>query len=49
VKGTLGTIDRGDRREGGSLADRMCRCAVWSSTFHAATHQATRFGDFLSA
>ena len=49
VKGRLGTIVRGDRREGGSLAARMCRCTVWSSTFRADEYQAKRFGDFLSA
>jgi putative spermidine/putrescine transport system substrate-binding protein len=49
VKGTLLTIRRGARREGGSLAAHMCRCTAWSSYFPAAAYQAKRFGEFLSS
>ncbi|HST24604.1 MAG TPA: hypothetical protein VLJ76_01305, partial [Gaiellaceae bacterium] len=49
VKGALGAIKRGARREGGSLAARMCRCTAWSSTFHAAGYQAKRFQEFVAA
>jgi putative spermidine/putrescine transport system substrate-binding protein len=49
VKGQAGAIRRGDRREGGSIAERMCRCTAWSSYFHAAGFQAKRFKEFLSA
>jgi putative spermidine/putrescine transport system substrate-binding protein len=49
VKGQPGAIRRGDKREGGSLAARMCRCTAWSSYFHAAGYQAKRFKEFLSA
>jgi putative spermidine/putrescine transport system substrate-binding protein len=49
VKGSLLTIRKGARREGGSLAARMCRCTAWSSYFPAAAYQAKRFGEFLSA
>ena len=49
AKGQAGAIRRGDRREGGSLAARMCRCTAWSSYFHAAGYQARRFKEFLSA
>ncbi len=48
VKGTLLSIRKGARREGGSLAARMCRCTAWSSYFPAAAYQAKRFGEFLS-
>jgi len=48
AKGTL-AIRPGDRREGGSLAARMCRCSTWSSYFHAAGYQARRFKDFVGA
>jgi len=27
----------------------MCRCATWSSYFHAAGYQAKRFADFVGA
>jgi putative spermidine/putrescine transport system substrate-binding protein len=49
VKGKAGAIRRGDKREGGSLAARMCRTTAWSSYFHAAGYQAKRFQEFLSA
>ncbi len=49
VKGKAGAIRQGDRREGGSLAARMCRTTAWSSYFHAAGYQAKRFQEFLSA
>jgi putative spermidine/putrescine transport system substrate-binding protein len=49
VKGTLRSIHKGRRREGGSLDARMCRVTAWSSYFPAASYQAKRFGDFLSA
>jgi putative spermidine/putrescine transport system substrate-binding protein len=49
VKGTLLTIRKGSRREGGSLAARMCRVTAWSSYFPAAAYQAKRFGELLSA
>jgi putative spermidine/putrescine transport system substrate-binding protein len=49
VKGASGAIRHGDRREGGSLSARMCRCTAWSSYFHAAGYQAKRFKEFLSA
>jgi putative spermidine/putrescine transport system substrate-binding protein len=48
VKG-VPAIRRGTRREGGSLAARMCRCTAWSSYFYAPTYQATRFRDFAGA
>jgi putative spermidine/putrescine transport system substrate-binding protein len=48
AKGTL-AIKPGARREGGSLAARMCRCTTWGSYFHAAGHQARRFKDFVGA
>ncbi len=48
AKGTL-AIKRGSKREGGSLADRMCRCTTWASYFHSAGHQARRFKDFVGA
>ena len=48
VKGTP-AIRRGAKREGGSLAARMCWCSTWSSYFHAAGYQARRFRDFVGA
>ena len=48
AKGTL-EIKAGAKREGGSLAARMCRVSTWSSYFHAAGHQARRFHDFVGA
>jgi putative spermidine/putrescine transport system substrate-binding protein len=49
VKGKAGVIRRGARREGGSLAARMCRTTAWSSYFHAAGYQAKRFQDFVGS
>jgi putative spermidine/putrescine transport system substrate-binding protein len=48
AKGTL-AIKRGAKREGGSLAERMCRCTTWASYFHSAGYQARRFKDFVGA
>jgi len=47
VKGDSGAIERGTRREGGSIDARMCRTTAWSSYFHAAGYQARRFQEFL--
>jgi putative spermidine/putrescine transport system substrate-binding protein len=49
VKGQSGAIAQGSRREGGSLAARMCRTTAWSSYFHSAGYQAKRFADFLGS
>src|SRR4029077_4459057 len=49
LKGALGAISRGARREGGSIGARMCRCTAWSSYFHAAGYQARRFAEFVAA
>ena len=46
AKGKL-EIKQGEQREGGSIAQRMCRCSTWSSYFHAVTYQARRFRDFV--
>jgi putative spermidine/putrescine transport system substrate-binding protein len=48
AKGTL-AINRGAKREGGSLTARMCRCSTWASYFHSAGYQARRFRDFVGA
>ena len=48
VKG-VPAIKRGTKREGGSIAARICRCTAWSSYFHSAGHQAIRFRDFAGS
>lgn len=49
ITGKVGDIKKGERREGGSFAQRICKYASWNSYPRESVHLVKTVNDFLSA
>jgi putative spermidine/putrescine transport system substrate-binding protein len=49
ITGTVGDVKKGQRRDGGSLAQRACRFSSWNSYSDEQDYQVQRWNDLLNA